>query len=154
MAKALTKPRAISTMVPAGAVDQTIDDLLPHLQPGDIVIDGGNSYYIDDLRRSKALTAKGILCRRRHQRRRLGRGRGYADDRPARPTWFVSGDLRRSGAPAVATSHARPGARRRRPEHCRGRYLRAFHPAARFVKMVHNGIEYGIMASYAEGWPC
>src|SRR5271169_4618424 len=59
-AKQLAKPRAIWLMVPVGAVDDTIADLLPHLERGDILIDGGNSYYVDDIRRAKELTAKGV----------------------------------------------------------------------------------------------
>src|ERR1700752_559531 len=59
-ARNLTKPRAVWLMVPVGAVDQTIADLLPHLERGDILIDGGNSYYVDDIRRAKELTPKGI----------------------------------------------------------------------------------------------
>ena len=60
LAKSLTKPRAIWLMVPVGAVDDTIADLLPHLERGDILIDGGNSYYVDDIRRAKELASKGI----------------------------------------------------------------------------------------------
>ena len=71
----LQKPRAVWLMVPAAVVDKTIAELLPHLEPGDILIDGGNSYYVDDIRRAKELRAKGNPLRRRgHQRRRLGPG--------------------------------------------------------------------------------
>src|SRR5882724_6539645 len=58
--KGLAKPRVVWLMVPAGVVDKSIADLLPHLEPGDIVIDGGNSYYVDDIRRAKELKPKGI----------------------------------------------------------------------------------------------
>ena len=84
--KKLTKPRAVWLMVPTGVVDNVIADLLPHLERGDILIDGGNSYYIDDIRRAKELDIQGHpLCRRRHERRRLGaRPRLLHDDRRRR----------------------------------------------------------------------
>ena len=74
LVKKLAKPRAIWLMVPAAVVDQTIADLLPQLEAGDILIDGGNSYYIDDIRRAKELAPKNSLCGCRHQRRRVGPG--------------------------------------------------------------------------------
>ena len=77
----LTAPRAIWLMVPAAIVDATLEKLLPLLSSGDIVIDGGNSYYIDDIRRAEELQARHSLCRRRHQRRRVGtRARLLPDD--------------------------------------------------------------------------
>ena len=79
----LTKPRAVWLMVPAAVVDKTLENLEPHLEPGDIVIDGGNSYYVDDIRRAKRAQDQGsALRRRRHQRRHLGtRARLLPDDR-------------------------------------------------------------------------
>ena len=86
-AKQLAKPRAIWLMVPVGAVDDTIADLLPHLERGDILIDGGNSYYVDDIRRAKELSPKrNSLCGCRHERRHLGpRARLLHDDRRRTP---------------------------------------------------------------------
>ena len=75
MVSKLSKPRAIWLMIPAAVVDQTIAEIAPHLESDDILIDGGNSYYIDDIRRSQELAPKGIqICRCGHQRRRLGSG--------------------------------------------------------------------------------
>ena len=81
----LKPPRVVWLMVPAAAVDKTLDDVVGHVQKGDIVIDGGNSYYIDDIRRSKAAFAQGNpLCRLRDERRHLGpRSRVLSHDRRA-----------------------------------------------------------------------
>ncbi len=152
--KKLNKPRAVWLMVPAAVVDQSIADLLPLLEAGDILIDGGNSYYVDDIRRAKELASKGNpLCGCGHQRRHLGSG-----------TWLLHDDRRRIGGGAAPGSHLRhAGAWHWRHSRARrdGRnwaaraeqgYLHCgSNGAGHFVKMVHNGIEYGIMAAYAEG---
>ena len=126
-------------MVPAGApVDQTIDLLTPHLAPGDTIIDGGNSYYKDSVRRAAALAQKKIEFRRlRHERRRLGaHGRLQHD----------GGRRRRRGEAAFADFSRRSRRGRTRAGDAWGRP-----GSGHFVKMVHNGIEYGIMQAYAEG---
>jgi 6-phosphogluconate dehydrogenase len=144
-------PRAIWIMVPAAVVDSTIDDLAQHLTAGDVVIDGGNSYYHDDIRRAKALAEKGIH---------------YVDVGTSGGVWgFERGYcLMIGGEPAVVkrldaifAALAPGGADTTMPLrdasgappsgyiHCGPA------GAGHFVKMVHNGIEYGIMAAYAEG---
>jgi 6-phosphogluconate dehydrogenase len=149
----LEKPRKIWLMVPAAVVDKTISDLVPHLERGDTLIDGGNSYYVDDIRRSQELMARGI---------------NYVDVGTSGGVWGLErGYCMMIGGPEASvreldpifgTLAPGPGDIPRTP----GRdgvkstaelgYLHCgANGAGHFVKMVHNGIEYGIMAAYAEG---
>ncbi len=151
--KKLAKPRAIWLMVPAAVVDQTIADLLPLVEKDDILIDGGNSYYVDDIRRAKELTAKGIH---------------YVDVGTSGGVWGLErGYCMMIGGESKVVQHLDPifatlapgaGNIPRTPgrdkiggtaEH--GYLYCGPSGAGHFVKMVHNGIEYGIMAAYAEG---
>ena len=149
----MQKPRAVWLMVPAAAVDETIADLLPSLEPGDIVIDGGNSYYVDDIRRAKELAAKQIH---------------YVDVGTSGGVWGMDrGYCMIIGGEEGVVSHLDPiftalapgtGDAARTPgrEKIGGTaemgYLHCGpNGAGHFVKMVHNGIEYGMMAAYAEG---
>jgi 6-phosphogluconate dehydrogenase len=151
--KKLAKPRAVWLMVPAAVVDKTTADLLPHLEPEDILIDGGNSYYIDDIRRAKELASKGIH---------------YIDVGTSGGVWglergycmMIGGEQNvvkhldpifatlAPGAGDIPRTHGREkagGTAEQGYLHC------GTNGAGHFVKMVHNGIEYGIMAAYAEG---
>jgi 6-phosphogluconate dehydrogenase len=149
----LKAPRAIWLMVPAAVVDQTIADILPHLEPGDILIDGGNSYYVDDIRRAQELAAKQIH---------------YVDVGTSGGVWGLErGYCMMIGGEKDVVQHLDPifsalapgaGAVSRTPgrEKLDGTAEKGYlhcgpNGAGHFVKMVHNGIEYGLMAAYAEG---
>jgi 6-phosphogluconate dehydrogenase len=152
-AKALAKPRAVWLMVPAGVVDKAIADLMPHLERGDILIDGGNSYYIDDIRRAKEVGSKGMH---------------YVDVGTSGGVWGLErGYCMMIGGEPEAVKHLDPIFATLAPgrgdiPRTKGRekvggtseqgYLHCGPSGAgHFVKMVHNGIEYGVMAAYAEG---
>ena len=149
----LTKPRAVWLMVPAAVVDKTIADLLPHLEPEDILIDGGNSYYSDDIRRAKELAPKrihyvdvgtsgGVWGLERGYCMMIGGERKIVEHLdPIFATLAPgAGDIPRTPGREKAAGTAEQG------------YLHCGpNGAGHFVKMVHNGIEYGLMAAYAEG---
>src|SRR5205809_3044990 len=153
LVRKLNKPRAVWLMVPAAVVDKSIEDVVPHLERGDILIDGGNSYYVDDIRRARELAPKGI---------------NYMDVGTSGGVWGLErGYCMMIGGPEAAVRHLDPifktlapgaGNIPRTPGreniggtaelgslHCGGT------GRGHFVKMAHNGIEYGITAVYAEG---
>ena len=149
----LDKPRVLWLMVPAAAVDATINELLPHLDAGDMVVDGGNSYYVDDLRRSKRLTDKQIAyldCGTSGGVWGLERGYCLMIGGPKEAVEHLD-PLFRALAPGVEAAPRTPG-RTGSPSAAEQGYLHCGPSGAgHFVKMVHNGIEYGVMAAYAEG---
>ena len=148
----LARPRALWLMVPAAVVDATLDELLPLLEPGDILIDGGNSHHVDDIRRAQALAARRIH---------------YVDVGTSGGVWglergycmMIGGEAEvvkrldpifETLAPGIGTIPRTPG--RDGSGTAERGYLHAGAAGAgHFVKMVHNGIEYGMMAAYAEG---
>jgi 6-phosphogluconate dehydrogenase len=149
----LAKPRAIWLMVPAGVVDSSISELCPLLEAGDTIIDGGNSYYIDDIRRAKELSAKGIH---------------YVDVGTSGGVWglergycmMIGGEqevvqrldpIFSTLAPGIGDVARTPGREKLGGTAEQGYLHCGQNGAGHFVKMVHNGIEYGIMAAYAEG---
>jgi 6-phosphogluconate dehydrogenase len=150
----LSKPRAAWIMLPAAVVDQTLTDLSARMESGDIIIDGGNSYYIDDIRRAKSLRAKGIH---------------YVDVGTSGGVWglergfchMIGGEkdvvkrldpIFAAIAPGIGDTPRTPGREKVKGSTAEQGYLHCGpNGAGHFVKMVHNGIEYGIMAAYAEG---
>ncbi len=153
MVSKLAKPRAIWLMVPAAVVDQTIANILPHLEAGDILIDGGNSYYIDDIRRAKELAPKNIH---------------YVDVGTSGGVWglergycmMIGGEndvvkhldpIFACLAPGIGSIDRTPGRPAKQGTAEQGYLHCGPNGGGHFVKMVHNGIEYGLMAAYAEG---
>ena len=150
----LAKPRALWLMVPAAVVDKTIADVLPHLEKGDILIDGGNSYYIDDIRRGEGPRAR--------------EGIHYVDVGTSGGVWglergycmMIGGEdatvkrldpIFATLAPGIGSIDRTPGREKAGGTSEQGYLHCGPNGAGHFVKMVHNGIEYGIMAAYAEG---
>jgi 6-phosphogluconate dehydrogenase len=151
--KKLSKPRAVWLMVPAAVVDQTIADLLPHLEAGDILIDGGNSYYVDDIQRAKRLSEENIHYVDVGTSGGVwGLERGYCMMIGGEPQVVQHLDPIFSAlAPGTGEISRTPG-REKIDGTAEEGYLHCGpNGAGHFVKMVHNGIEYGVMAAYAEG---
>ena len=149
----LTPPRAAWVMVPAAATDDMIAQLAARMSAGDVIIDGGNSYYHDDLRRSKELAGKGIhYLDIGTSGGVFGLERGFCLMIGGEPDVVARLDpLFRTIAPGVEAAERTLG-RTGDPSPAEQGYLHCGpHGAGHFVKMVHNGIEYGIMAAYAEG---
>src|SRR5499427_2292995 len=153
LVKQLAKPRAVWLMVPAAVVDQTIAELLPHLEPGDILIDGGNSYYVDDIRRAKDLAPKRIHYVDVGTSGGVwGLERGYCMMIGGEPEVVQHLDpIFSTLAPGVGDIPRTPGREKFDGTAEQGYLHCGPNGGGHFVKMVHNGIEYGVMAAYAEG---
>jgi 6-phosphogluconate dehydrogenase len=149
----LSRPRAVWLMVPAAVVDPVLADVVPLLEAGDIVIDGGNSYYHDDIKRAAALRPKGLHYVDVGVSGGVwGKERGYCHMIGGEDAVVERLDpIFRALAPGVAAAPRTPGAKGE-PSQAEMGYLHCGpNGAGHFVKMVHNGIEYGLMAAYAEG---
>jgi 6-phosphogluconate dehydrogenase len=154
LVRGLAKPRAVWLMVPAGAVDDTIAGLAPYLEKGDTLIDGGNSYYVDDIRRAKTLEARGIhYVDVGTSGGVYGLERGYCMMIGGRDEVVARLDpIFAALAPGIGSIERTPGRDKAKKSTAEQGYLHCGQSGAgHFVKMVHNGIEYGIMAAYAEG---
>lgn len=149
----LTAPRAVWLMVPAAVVDDTLAELVPLLGKGDIVIDGGNSYYVDDIRRAQMLASKGIHYVDVGTSGGVwGLERGYCMMIGGEPAVVQRLDpIFASLAPGMGDIARTPGRERSTGTSEQGYLHCGPNGAGHFVKMVHNGIEYGVMAAYAEG---
>ena len=149
----LQKPRAIWLMIPAAVVDSTIAEVAPHLEAGDILIDGGNSYYIDDIRRAKDLQPKGIHYVDVGTSGGVwGLERGYClmIGGPDKAVQYLD-PIFKTIAPGMGDIPRTPGREKVGGTAEQGYLHCGPSGGGHFVKMVHNGIEYGIMAAYAEG---
>ena len=149
----LAKPRALWLMVPAAIVDKTIAELASLLEPGDILIDGGNSYYVDDIRRAKELATKGLHYVDVGTSGGVwGLERGYCMMIGGEPEVVKHLDpIFATLAPGIGDIPRTPGRDKLGTTSELGYLHCGPNGAGHFVKMVHNGIEYGIMAAYAEG---
>jgi 6-phosphogluconate dehydrogenase len=150
----LTKPRVSWMMVPAGVVEQTVNELASRFEPGDIIVDGGNSYYIDDLRRAEALKAKGLHYVDSGTSGGVwGLERGFCQMIGGEPEVVKHLDpIFATLAPPMDSAPRTPGREKVSGSTAEHGYLHCGpNGAGHFVKMVHNGIEYGLMAAYAEG---
>jgi 6-phosphogluconate dehydrogenase len=149
----LSKPRVVWLMLPAAVVDTVLQSLLPLLDQGDIIVDGGNSYYHDDIRRAKELRDRGLNYVDAGVSGGIwGKDRGYCLMIGGKADIVQHLDpIFRSLAPGVEAAPRTPGAAGDPLQAERGYLHCGPHGAGHFVKMVHNGIEYGLMAAYAEG---
>jgi len=149
----LQAPRAIWMMLPTAIVDKVLDELAPLLSPGDMIVDGGNSHYVDDLRRARSLSKRDVMYVDVGVSGGVwGRERGYCQMIGGPQQAFDHLEPAFAAlAPGVETA-ARTAGRKGQPAPAEHGYLHCGpNGAGHFVKMVHNGIEYGLMAAYAEG---